>query len=69
MEQGLGINVQRLDWVFCIVALLCIIEGEEEGCLFYSIQRLLVLSTAEEHLTGLCPRCPNKVETKNMFKK
>lgn len=58
MEQGLGITVQRLDWVVCIVALLCVIKGYKEGGLLNDVQRLLVLTTAEVGFASLGPWSP-----------
>ena len=58
VEQGLGITVKRLDWVGSIETLLSIIKGYKAGCLLDGVQRLLVLTTAEEGLTALCPRGP-----------
>lgn len=56
MEQGLGVTVQRLDLVVCVIALLGVIKANKEGRLLYGIQRLLVFTIFEELLTGLCPR-------------
>lgn len=64
MEQGLGVTVQRHDWVVCIEALLCVIKGNNESCLFYGIQGLLVLTATEVGLTGLCPGGPEKVKNR-----
>lgn len=60
MEQGLGIAAQRVDWVFCIVALLCVVQGYKEGRFLYGIQGLLVLTAAEVSFTSLCPGSPAK---------
>lgn len=62
MEQGLGITIQRLDWVGSIVTLLSVIKGYKEGCLLNGIQWLLVLTTAEVGLTALCPWGPVKCQ-------
>lgn len=64
MEEGLGVTVQRLDWVVCIVALLCVIKGYKEGCLLNGIQRLLVLTTAEVGVTSIGPRGPAECQIK-----
>lgn len=60
VEQGLGITVQRLDWVVCIIVLLCVIKGYKEGCLLNGIQRLLVLTTAEVGFTSIGPWSPTE---------
>lgn len=64
VEQGLGITVQRLDWVVCIVALLGVIKGYEEGSLLNGVQRLLVPTTAEVGFTSLGPRGPAECQMK-----
>ncbi len=63
VQQRLGITVQRLDLVAFIVALLCVVEGYKEGCLLNGVQRYLVLTTAEERVTSLRPRCPAECQT------
>lgn len=60
MEQGLGISVQRLDLVVCLVALLTVIQSYEEGGLLNGVQRVLVLAPAEVHVTSLGPWGPGK---------
>lgn len=58
VEQGLGVTIQRLDWIVCIVTLLSVIKGYKEGGLLNGIQSLLVLTTAEVGLTAICPWGP-----------
>lgn len=58
MEKGLGITVQRLDWLGFIETLLSVIKGYKEGCLLNGIQCLLILTTAEVGLAALCPWGP-----------
>lgn len=65
MQQGLCIAVQRLDFVVDIVTLLSVIKGYKESCLLNSIQRLLVLTTAEICVPSLCPRGPKRTKRKN----
>ncbi len=67
VEQGLGITVQRLDWVVFIVALLCVIKGHKEGCLLNDVQRLLVLTTAEVGFTSLGPRSPAEMSNNGLL--
>lgn len=64
MEQGLGIAVQRLDWVVCIEALLCVIQCYKEGCFLNGVERLLVLTTAEELITSISPWGPAECQIK-----
>lgn len=58
MKQTLGVTVQRHNGVVGIIALLCVIQGYEEGCLLNGIQRLLVLTTAEVSVTSIGPWGP-----------
>ena len=58
VEQRLGVAVQRLDFVGFVVALLGVVEGYTEGCLLDDVQRLLVLTTAEEGFASLGPWGP-----------
>lgn len=60
MEKGLGVTVQRLDFVGGIVTLLGFIKGYDKSSLFYGIQRQLVLTTAEVRVASLCPRRPTE---------
>lgn len=60
MEKGLGVTVQRLDFVGGIVTLLGFIKGYDKSSLFYGIQRLLVLTTAEVRVASRCPRSPTE---------
>lgn len=67
VQQALGVTVQRLDLVVCIVALLRVIKANKEGCLLYGIQRLLVFAIFEELLSSLCPRGPKEAKQKIWF--
>lgn len=58
MKQTLGITVQRHYRVVDIIALLCVIQRYEEGCLLNGIQRLLVLTAAEVIVTSIGPWGP-----------
>lgn len=58
MKQTLGVTGQGRNGVVAIVALLCVIQGYEEGCLLNGIQRLLVLPSAEVSVTSIGPRGP-----------
>lgn len=58
MKQTLGITVQRHNGVVDIIALLCVIQSYEEGCLLNGIQRLLVLTAAEVSVTSNRPWGP-----------
>lgn len=58
MKQTLGVAVQRHNRVVGIIALLCVVQGYEEGCLLNGIKRLLVLTAAEVSVTSIGPRGP-----------
>lgn len=71
MEKGLGITVQRFDFVGGVVTLLGFIKGYDKSSLFYGIQGQLVPATAEVRVAGVCPRGPteNRKSIKNKMDK
>lgn len=56
VEEGLGVAVQRLDWVLWVEALLRVVQGDEEGGLLDGVQGNLVPSAAEVGVASVCPR-------------
>lgn len=56
MKQRLSVAVQGLHRVIRLIALLCVVQCDEESSLLHSIQRLLVLPPVKELSTGLRPR-------------
>lgn len=58
MKQTLGVTVQRHNRVVGVIALLCVVQGYEEGCLLNGIQSLLVLTAAEVSVTSIGPGRP-----------
>lgn len=63
VKQRLGVTVQRRNGVVGIVALLRVVQGNEESRLFNGIQRLLVLTAAEVGVTSVGPRGPAGYQT------
>lgn len=56
VEEALGVAVQGLDRVVGVVALLRVVQGDDEGRLLDGVQRQLVLSAAEVGVASVGPR-------------
>lgn len=63
VKQRLGVTVQGRNGVVGVVALLCVVQGHEEGRLLDGVQRLLVLTAAEVGVTSVGPRGPAGCQT------
>lgn len=65
MQQRLGVAAERLYGVVRLIALLCIVQHDKEGCFLHSVQRLSVLALSEIGITGTRPGHPDSRRSTN----